>query len=681
MSELDAVLSLLVTRLAQHLRATAPEEQGGGGAAQGPPEAERRAEAERWATWLDEWAATHPGTDVAPAGSVPLDRLRERVDLEPAEVELVALAGMPDENSGFAGALRALHPRSEARPTVGLALLLLGAWRQESEVLHLLHGGAAVRSATLEVSGLGAFTERSLVLPDGLWVALRGLELIAAPRSVPIGGPLAGLEGWLSTALVQDAVTALGQPDPTVVLVLADDEAIALGRCTALASAAGTTPLVRRCAPDDALELGRLTVLAAVRGQVPVAVIFGPSVHSGPPRGLDSSMASGPLLVAAPPGSVSLTGPEPVIGLTITPVPPADQRRAWQSVLPGQADLPAQLAARHNLDPALTAQLAADLSRRAENTPEQVAAMVTESIRGRASAALPAGARLNTPDAGWDRLVLPKDDIDVLREAVSRLELQPLVLEEWDMRRAARADRGVRLLFAGPPGTGKTLAAEVVATAMASDLLTVDVANIVSKWIGETEKNLGAVFDVAERTQSVLFLDEADALFGSRTKVSDALDRYANLETAYLLQRLDRFQGLAVLATNLRQNIDPAFTRRMDFVVEFDLPDHEARRAMWDLHLPAGVRRRDVDTDVLAQRYAVAGGWIRNAAIAAAFLAAREGGKVTQDHLLTALRREYAKDSRTMPVDPAGARRSAGRLAAPDQRAIQALAAPPKEST
>lgn len=240
---------------------------------------------------------------------------------------------------------------------------------------------------------------------------------------------------------------------------------------------------------------------------------------------------------------------------------------------------------------------------------------------------------------------------------------------------------GARLLLVAPSGTGTALAARAVAAAAGSDLLTVDVSRVVSKWIGETEKNLGAVFDVAERTQAVLFLDEADALFGSRTSVSDAHDRYANLETAYLLQRLDRFEGVAVLATNLRQNIDPAFTRRMDFVVEFDLPDADGREALWRLHLPAQIREPDVDLTALAAQYAVPGGWIRNAAIAAAFLAARDGGLVTRDHLLTALRREYAKDSRTMPVDPTGARRSAGRLAAPDERAIRALAASSKEST
>jgi SpoVK/Ycf46/Vps4 family AAA+-type ATPase len=235
---------------------------------------------------------------------------------------------------------------------------------------------------------------------------------------------------------------------------------------------------------------------------------------------------------------------------------------------------------------------------------------------------------------------------------VARLELEPLVLDEWGLRDSARANRGVRLLFSGPPGTGKSLAAEVIATAAVTDLLVVDVSQIVSKWLGETEKNVSAVIDAAERTQAVLFFDEADALFAKRTEVSDAHDRYANLETSYLLQRLDRFEGLAVLATNLRHNIDAAFLRRMDFVVDFALPDLDCRREMWTLHLPAGVLAGDVDVDILARMYAVPGGWIRNAAIAAAFLAADSGGQVHQDHLVAAMRREYLKAAMPFPGEP-----------------------------
>ena len=185
---------------------------------------------------------------------------------------------------------------------------------------------------------------------------------------------------------------------------------------------------------------------------------------------------------------------------------------------------------------------------------------------------------------------------------------------------------------------------------MDTDLLVVDVSRVVSTWLGETEKNLAAAFAAAERTQAVLLLDEADALFGTRTVISDAHDRYANLETAYLLQRLDRFEGIAVLTTNLRANIDAAFLRRMDFVVEFPLPDAAARAELWALHLPPGdLVAPDVDVVALARRYPVPGGWIRNAAVSAAFVAAAAGERIGRENLVTAMRREYAKATLPFP--------------------------------
>jgi SpoVK/Ycf46/Vps4 family AAA+-type ATPase len=277
---------------------------------------------------------------------------------------------------------------------------------------------------------------------------------------------------------------------------------------------------------------------------------------------------------------------------------------------------------------------------------------VSASIRARVAGSLPPSVDFVTTTASWERLVLPDEASRQLREAAARLRHQALVLDDWGMRRHARADRGVRMLFTGAPGTGKSLAAEVVATAVGTDLLRVDVSQVVSKWIGETEKNLAGVFDIAERTQAVLLLDEADALFGARTEITDAHDRYANLETAYLLQRLDRFDGLVVLSTNLRKNIDAAFVRRMDFVVDFAMPDEDCRRELWALHLPGPIRDDDVECGVLARLYPVPGGWIRNAAIAAAFLAADDGGRVRQEQLVDSIRREYAKAARPFPGEP-----------------------------
>ena len=259
--------------------------------------------------------------------------------------------------------------------------------------------------------------------------------------------------------------------------------------------------------------------------------------------------------------------------------------------------------------------------------------------------------------AKWEDLVLPRELMAQLREAVDRLMLQSCVLDDWGFLKNRIGTRGVRLLFAGPPGTGKTLSAEVLARAVDADLLVVDVSRVVSKWVGETEKNLAAVFDAAENSQAVLLFDEADALFSKRTEVSDAHDRYANLETAYLLQRLERFEGLAILATNLRQNIDAAFVRRLEFVLEFAEPDREQRLALWKRHMPADA---PLDPGLnfyeLAALYPVVGGVIRNAAVAAAFRAAADGMPLGRNHFVHAIQREYEKAGRAFPGLPAGMR-------------------------
>jgi SpoVK/Ycf46/Vps4 family AAA+-type ATPase len=266
-----------------------------------------------------------------------------------------------------------------------------------------------------------------------------------------------------------------------------------------------------------------------------------------------------------------------------------------------------------------------------------------------------AGLKLMRPVAQWDQLILPADRNAQLREAFARLEFQSRVLDEWKLLDGRPGRWGVRMLFCGPPGTGKTLSAEVLARALGVDLLVVDISRVVSKWIGETEKNLAEAFDAAERSQAVLLFDEADALFGKRTEVSDAHDRYANLETAYLLARMEHFEGLAILSTNLRQNIDSAFLRRLEFVIEFDEPSAAGRTALWQCHLPASAPLADdVDLKELGTLYPIVGGMIRNAAVAAGFLAAADGTAITRAHLVRAVRREYEKSGKAFPGEPAG---------------------------
>jgi SpoVK/Ycf46/Vps4 family AAA+-type ATPase len=263
------------------------------------------------------------------------------------------------------------------------------------------------------------------------------------------------------------------------------------------------------------------------------------------------------------------------------------------------------------------------------------------------------GATLRTPTATWSDLVLPEDRLERLHEAVARVHQQIRVLDEWGFLAGRPGARGVRMLLAGPPGTGKTLSAEVLASALGVELLVADVSRLVSKWIGETEKNLARVFDAAEEAQAVLLFDEADALFARRTEVADANSRYANLETAYLLTRMEAFEGLTVLSTNLRRNVDSAFLRRLEFVIEYEEPGLDERRALWACHLPERAPLADdVDVEVLARLYPLVGGHVRNAAVAAGFLAAASDGPIRQEHLVRAIRREYAKSGRPFPGAP-----------------------------
>ena len=227
------------------------------------------------------------------------------------------------------------------------------------------------------------------------------------------------------------------------------------------------------------------------------------------------------------------------------------------------------------------------------------------------------------------------------------------MLDEWGFGRRSGRAQGLVAMFAGDSGTGKTLAARVLANELGLELFRIDLATVVSKWLGETEKNLERVFAAAQGANAVLFFDEADAVFGRRSDVQDSHDRYANLQTAYLLQRMERHDGPIVLATNMRGNIDDAFLRRMDAVIEFPFPTAEYRLRLWELLLPPEApRAADVELDFLAERFELSGGGIRNAAIAAAVLAASEGSAIGMTQLVRGVAMEYAKHGRlTLAAD------------------------------
>ena len=249
----------------------------------------------------------------------------------------------------------------------------------------------------------------------------------------------------------------------------------------------------------------------------------------------------------------------------------------------------------------------------------------------------------------WPDIVLPADTVLQLREMCQRVARRQQVLGQWGFDRKLSLGKGVNALFAGPSGTGKTMAAEIIANELELDLYKIDLSGVVSKYIGETEKNLDRIFTTAENANAILFFDEADALFGKRSEVRDSHDRYANIEISYLLQKMEQYEGVAILATNLRQNMDEAFTRRLQFIVEFPFPDEAHRRQIWEvLFPPEAPLEAEIDLDFLARQFRLAGGNIKNIVLSAAFLAASDGGRIGMEHLIRATWRECRKLGRAL---------------------------------
>jgi SpoVK/Ycf46/Vps4 family AAA+-type ATPase len=253
-------------------------------------------------------------------------------------------------------------------------------------------------------------------------------------------------------------------------------------------------------------------------------------------------------------------------------------------------------------------------------------------------------ARKITPHYTWDDIVLPADRLRQLREICNQVKYRARVYDDWGFDRKLSLGKGLNVLFAGPSGTGKTMAAEIMAGELGLDLYRIDLSTVVSKYIGETEKNLARIFAEAETSNAILFFDEADALFGRRSEVRDSHDRYANIEISYLLQRMEEYGGMAILATNLHKNMDEAFVRRMHFTIEFPFPDQANRLRIWEKIWPAEMpQASDLDLDFMARRFEITGGAIRNIALGAAFLAAADGQVVNMNHLVRATQREYQK--------------------------------------
>ncbi len=277
----------------------------------------------------------------------------------------------------------------------------------------------------------------------------------------------------------------------------------------------------------------------------------------------------------------------------------------------------------------------------------ELAALLWDSCRANSRPRLDDLAQRIDAKATWDDLILPEAQRLILRDVAAHVRQRYTVYEKWGFAGQGSRGLGIGALFAGTSGTGKTMAAEVLARELRLDLYRIDLSAVVSKYIGESEKNLRRVFDAAEEGGAILLFDEADALFGKRSETKDSHDRYANIEVSYLLQRMEAYRGLAVLTTNLKKSLDVAFLRRLRFVVEFPFPDQAHRSEIWRRAFPAETPTEGLDFEKLG-RLNVAGGNIRNAALNAAFFAADLGEPVRMTHCYRAAQSEYAKLEKTL---------------------------------
>jgi hypothetical protein len=296
------------------------------------------------------------------------------------------------------------------------------------------------------------------------------------------------------------------------------------------------------------------------------------------------------------------------------------------------------LADRFAVGPATIAQVTAEVAAAPGDDP---VGRLDAAIRQRLHTKLHAIADRVERLATWSQIVLPPDVLDSLTELIGRIRHRRTVYDRWGFDRVMKTSRGITALFQGGPGTGKTLVASAIANELGLDLYRVDLSRVMSKWIGETERNLAALFDAAEDGHAIILFDEADSLFAKRTDVKSSVDRYANLEVNYLLQRLDSFEGIAILTTNLAGSIDAAFKRRMSFRLTFPFPDDDERARLWRAHIPNETPSRELDLHAIARRYRLSGGYIRNCALRAAFIAAEEGCRLGMDHLERAIQSEF----------------------------------------
>jgi winged helix domain-containing protein/ATPase family protein associated with various cellular activities (AAA) len=580
--------------------------------------------------------------------AIRLRQVARRFELEPLDVELLLLALAPDFDARFERLYGYLHDDlTRRRASIGLALDLAQVPLASSFGRQRFRPGSPLvdRGLLLIEEAERPFLTRLLRVPDRVTMHLAGddhVEPLVAPLVDSCGASgdasllARSLAGGVRLSYLRESTPGTGRGLAAAAFVLAEAPAVVLDLQrlrveddpAAVAHAAAREAELAGggliAGPIERLvERGGSAVRAFAEACCPVVLVGG--------RAWDPSWSRDvPLVVDVPAPAVAERA--------------AMWRASLNGSLPRQLD-PAAATAHFRLGPEQVARaaVAASLQAALHDRP-----LDSDDLRAGARSQNGAGlerlARRIEPRVDWSDLVLPDQVLARLRELAARARHRETVLDDWCMGRRALGGRGITGLFAGESGTGKTMSAEVVAGDLGLDLYVIDLSTVVDKYIGETEKNLDRIFVGAEGVNGVLLFDEADALFGKRSEVKDARDRYANVEVAYLLQRMELFDGIAILTTNLRANVDEAFTRRLDVVVDFPTPEESDRQRLWEEFLGAGLPvANDVDLAFLAGSFELSGGNIRNIALTAAYLAADAGHAVTMADLVVGTEREYRK--------------------------------------
>jgi len=596
-------------------------------------------------------------------GHLRLRSLSRSFGLDQIDIELLIVALAPDLDARFEQLYGYLQDDvTRRRASVGLALELAGLATTDGDArARLLGHGGLTRHGLVLVDGIDRpILSRALRVRDRICSHLLGLDL-PDPELEQTYAHTASDRGH---APLMQAILA------GIRLVHMREEGGASGISLAVGSAAAiggqsiAIDLARLAAAANPLELAAEAVREA---RLTAAVLVAGPLEALLPDANDvirllADCGWPTVLISARPWDPHWSRTVPL--LLDVPQPEAAERSAhWRDALGpdlaaanghGSELVDATRAFRLGRTQIERAAEAARLNAIAENRPLS-AADLRAGARAQNSAGLERLARRVAPVAGWDDLVLPSDVHSQLGELSARARHRELVRDEWQIGGRSSRGRGITALFGGDSGTGKTLGAEVIAGDLGLDLYVIDLSSVIDKYIGETEKNLDRVFTEAAQVNGVLLFDEADAIFGKRSEVRDARDRYANVEVAYLLQRMERFDGLAILTTNLRANLDDAFTRRLDVIIDFPMPDQDARRALWRIHLPPALPQAgDLDLEFMARRFSLSGGHIRNICMTAAFFAAERAGGVSMADLVRGTEREYRKLGRLTLEDEFG---------------------------